>query len=113
VLRSLPTSHSLEIRLDLAGFESSAQKIQLESGQTRALSVTLQESAARLRIVRLPADAVVYVDDVRVNPWLPVPAAVGTHRVRVEAGGKDLASRTIDVQAGKEAIIDVAAGGGQ
>jgi serine/threonine-protein kinase len=111
VLRSLPTTRGLEIRLDLPGYATASETVQLADGQTRLLNLTLRDAAVDVRLSGVPEAAAVYVDDVRVDGSKPVPMAVGSRRVRVEAGGSEVFSRTVEVKAGPAITLDISSSG--
>jgi serine/threonine protein kinase len=111
VLRSLPTSRGLEIRLDLAGYATATETVQLADGQTRVLSLVLRDAMVEVRLTGVPPEAVAYVDDVRVNPAKSVPVAAGSRRFRIEAGGNEVFSRTVEVKTGKPITVDVSSSG--
>jgi serine/threonine-protein kinase len=111
VLRSLPTARSLEIRLDLPGYATATETVQLADGQTRLLSLTLKDAMVQVRLTKLPEGAAVYVDDVRVDASKPLTVAAGSRRIRIEAGGSEVFSRTVDIKTGEPVTLDVSAGG--
>ncbi len=111
VLRSLPTARPLEIRLDLPGYATAAEKVQLADGQIKQLAFTLREALAQVTFKGLPEGAVVFVDDARVEVDKPVAVATGSRRVRVEARGSDVYSRTVEIAAGQPIELDVSSNG--
>jgi eukaryotic-like serine/threonine-protein kinase len=111
VLRSLPTARALEIRLDLPGYATASESVQLTDGQTRLLNLTLRDATVEVKLTGVPEAAAVYVDDVRVDAAKPVAMAVGERRVRVEAGGSEVFSRTVEIKAGQPRTLDVSSSG--
>ena len=111
VLRSLPTSRGLEIRLDLPGYATATETVQLADGQTRLLSLVLRDAMVDVQLAALPEGAIAYVDDVRVDAAKPIRVAAGSRRFRIEAGGNEVFSRTVEVKTGQPITLDVSESG--
>jgi serine/threonine protein kinase len=106
VLTGLKVGGALQIRLDKEGFEPAAETTKIEGGPRRTLTFHLHAAGGTIRLVGAPKRATVYLDDVAVTGADGgVPAAPGTHRVRVELDQTVLLSKTVEVGREAETIL--------
>jgi len=106
-LSGLPVGRKVEVRLDMPEYQPVAQVLEVRAGAEPHL-FRLQASAGTLVLRGLPAHASVYVDGSQVDPGAPIAASVGPHRVRVEADGEVVFTKSVAVHGGEQTVqVDV------
>jgi serine/threonine protein kinase len=105
LLKGLAEGRSLSLRVDKAGFASQERTIVLAAGSPETQTFELLASAGLVRFVGAPANASIYVDDVKITlDERPLELTVGRHMVRVETLGSLIFSDTVSVVAGEQTI---------
>jgi serine/threonine protein kinase len=108
VLSGLNVGGTIQIRLDKDGFEPAAEAAKIEGGSRRTLAFHLHAARGTIRLVGVPKRASVYLDDAVVTGAdKPLPAATGTHKVRVEIDQTVLVSKTVEVKPDVETTLKV------
>ena len=90
------------VEVSLPGHATFRRSVRLASGDALDLHAALEPLPATLRVVTVPAGALVYVDDelLGVAPAALTNAAPGAHRVRVDLEGHDPLARTVSLEPG-------------
>ena len=90
------------VEVSLPGHATFRRSVRLASGDALDLHAALEPLPATLRVVTVPAGALVYVDDelLGVAPVALTNAAPGAHRVRVDLEGHDPLARTVSLEPG-------------
>ncbi len=96
----------VELSATARGYRPFTQKMLLGEGETRTVTLQLEVQPASLRIVSIPDEARVYVDnDFRGMTPLDIPALeAGTHRIRVEREGFDPNARNLELHPGESTV---------
>jgi hypothetical protein len=97
---------SVEARLE--GFAPYLQSLRLAPGREETLDVVLRPLPATLKIVTLPKDARVYINN---NYRGPAPVSLdgldpGMYRVRVDLAGHESAAQTVTLDRGEERTLE-------
>jgi hypothetical protein len=104
VLSGLRVGRSVEVRLDMVGFKPVTERIEIRSGGATARSFQLVEALGTVAIEGLPAQAVIYLDDMLIEGRGPLSLTIGEHRVRIETSTNVLLSQTLRVVSGQQTI---------
>jgi serine/threonine protein kinase len=108
VLTGLKVGGTVQLRLDKEGFEPATEATRIEPGPRRTLTFHLHAAGGTIRLVGVPKRAAVYLDDVVVTDAdRPFPAALGTHKLRVEIDQTVLLSKTVEVSRDGETSLKV------
>lgn len=106
VLKGLAAGRTVSLRLEKAGYQPVQEQVEVVSGKavTRSFQLTIAEGVVQLQ--GAPPRAQVYLDDALIpeGTTRPVRVSVGTHRLRVEASGTLLFSKTITIEPGEQTI---------
>ncbi len=89
------------LQIDMDGYEPISQAIELRIGQPYTYSFRLTDEQGPVRVTTNPLSARIFVDDklVAVGTYV-ANLPVGTHKVTVEAEGRNPVSQPIEVEAG-------------
>jgi hypothetical protein len=95
-----------ELSATAKGYKPFMQKLRLGEGETQTVTIQLEIQPASLKVVSIPENARVYVDNnFRGTTPLDIPAIdAGPHRVRVEQQGYDPNARNIELQPGEATV---------
>jgi len=97
-IERIPSGTS-KLVISLPDYRPFQQEIRLEAGEEQKVDAPLKELPGALSILTSPSGAKVYVDD-QLRGQAPVvldTVPAGSHAVRVEMGGYDTQTRTIDL----------------
>jgi serine/threonine protein kinase len=103
-LTGLRTGRPLEIRLNKVGFRPATEKIELKPGESQSRLFRLVEDAGSVAFEGLPAQAMIYLDDILVEGRGPLTVPLGEHRIRIETNAGVLWSQTVTVAPGQQSI---------
>lgn len=100
----MPGGQPLDIRVELAGFQSRHRRLTLEPSVPLTLSFQLPPAHGLVRFEGAPPGADLYVDGVLVAAGAGEPAKirVGRHQIRVEAARALLFTSEVQVVAGEQ-----------
>jgi hypothetical protein len=107
VLGGLSVGSAIALRLDRDGYQPMTKQVKLDEGRPAKVSFALQAATGTLRLVKVPARASVFLDDRAVEAAQPIAAPSGAHRLRIELEQSVLLSKTLEVHAGEETVLDV------
>lgn len=110
-ITGLRAGRKVDIQVDMPGYRSTKQTVQVPVGGPTALRFVLEESTGTVRLEGVPHGAKTYVDDAPVNAAEPLSLSIGTHRLRVEVSGELFSSMKLDVKRGKQVLHVQAAEG--
>jgi serine/threonine-protein kinase len=110
-ITGLRAGRKVDIQVDMPGYRSTKQTVQVPVGGPTALRFVLEESTGTVRLEGVPHGAKTYVDDAPVNAAEPISLSIGTHRLRVEVSGELFTSTKVDVKRGKQVLRVQAAEG--
>jgi hypothetical protein len=102
-LEGLRVGRKVEIRVDKPEYQPAVQVVEVRVPAEPQL-FRLQASGGTLVLQGLPAHASIYVDGSQVDPGAPIPVSVGAHRVRVEADGEVVFTKSVAVRGGEEVV---------
>lgn len=97
-----------QLRLFLDGYQAAGRTVELASGQSNQLKVTLQPNAGDIRIVTKPKDAEVWIDGkLRGSSGVAVTLPAKAHRLEVRRQGYASKTQTITPRPGLEQVLQV------
>jgi serine/threonine protein kinase len=108
-LAGLTVGERVTLRLDKEGYEPVTKHLELTAGEA-SLSLTLRSARGTLRLEGAPRRATIFLDDLAVGGAGPITAAAGEHRLRVEVDQAVLVSKTVEVRAQAETVVDLGPG---
>ena len=89
-----PGTHTFTV---LQGCRRGDVEVRVAAGKTTRLNILTVEDVGSVEIRPLPADARITLDGVPVAPNVPLPAACGSHELRVEAPNYTPARITVEI----------------
>jgi serine/threonine-protein kinase len=96
------TSKQLSIRLELPNHAPVTRNVDVSTGTTASIRVTLAELQGRLVISDLPASAGVIVDTQEYEAGEVIPVAAGKHDIRIVLDGRTIAQEAIETASGDQ-----------
>jgi serine/threonine-protein kinase len=107
VLGALSVGSTIALRLDKDGYQPVTKQVKVDEGRPTKVSFKLESAIGTLRLAKVPPRATVYLDDRVVEADGPIAAPPGQHRLRIEAEQSVLLSKTVEIKAGGETLLDV------
>lgn len=98
----------VDLVLSLADFDSYRTKVKLQANESQELDVDLKAVPAQMTILTTPTGSKVFIDDVlKGQTPLNQEIVAGSHAIRVELDGYEVASTNVTLQAGEKTVQEL------